>query len=68
MGKIDSVKAEKTCETCRHCCSKRDAAGFTLYYCALSPGHVVGESNYLDGDYFSKACERYEERNETYTC
>ena len=62
MSKAKSTKTERTCETCRHCFSKTDAAGFTYYYCTLHPGCIKGALNYLEGEYFSKACEKYEER------
>jgi len=50
----------KTCESCKHCYSKTDGAGFVMYLCKINPRIVVGESNYLDGTHFAKACEDYE--------
>ena len=76
MSKIKSVKTERTCETCRYCSKGKDDKDYVWYYCTLCPGFsVVGMKEkiksdkkttfYPDGKCFSKACERYEERNET---
>ena len=52
----------RKCTDCAYCYSTTDGAGFVIYRCKKIPGLVVGESNYLDGSYSSKACEKFEDR------
>jgi len=63
---MNKIENKKTCETCRHCFSRTDAAGFVWYYCALCPRCIVGSGSHRGSDYFLKGCDRYKEmRNES---
>ena len=48
-----------SCLCCKYLGVKIDAACFKWYYCKLKPGLVVGESNYLSGDYVAEACDKF---------
>ena len=51
---------KETCFGCKHLRSKSYADGLLLYFCALKPGVVRGESSAFDDDRDPKRCEKYE--------
>ena len=50
----------KYCYKCKYLIVKKGGAGGIWYSCKLSPGIIIGESNFLDGDNEPIACEKYQ--------